>query len=92
MSPQDKTPSMVGPGPTHKVGSEEEMWALIKFRLVAFGDPSRIEIEIDRMVAAWKKDFDPSGEAIEVFRQKLYSLVREGLDEDRVAYFDRRKH
>jgi hypothetical protein len=83
---------MTGPGVTRPVETAEELWALIKFRLVAFGEPERIEAEIERVVETWKTHIDPSRDSIEQFRTKLYALVREGLDEDRVAYFQRRRH
>ena len=40
----------------------EELWALIKFRLVAQGSVERIDAEIDRMVRAWTEHIDASAE------------------------------
>jgi hypothetical protein len=92
MSPQEKMPSTAEPGGTRRVDSIEELWALIKFRLVAFNDPERIEREIEHIVETWHIHIDKSGLSCDELREKLRALVREGLDEDRVAYFERRKH
>jgi hypothetical protein len=92
MSPDDKLPSTTDLGITRRVETTEELWALLKFRLVAFSDPERIEAEIERMVEAWRMHIDQTGLTADEFRAKLYALVREGLDEDRVAYFERRRH
>jgi hypothetical protein len=92
MSPDDELPSTTGPGITRRVETTEELWALIKFRLVAFGEPEKIEAEIERMVETWKTHIDQTGLTADEFRTKLFNLVREGLDEDRIAYFERRRH
>ena len=60
----------------------EELWALIKFRLVAQGSVERIDAEIDRMVRAWTEHIDASAERAETFRSRLFTLAREALTED----------
>ena len=61
---------------------EEQLWALIKFRLVAQGSVERIDAEIDRMVRAWIEHVDASAEKAEAFRARLFALAREALTED----------
>ena len=68
--------------PQHRVESLEELWALIKFRLVAQGSVERIDAEIDRMVRAWVEHIDASAERAEQFRTRLFALAREALTED----------
>ena len=62
-----------------------ELWALIKFRLVAQGSVERIDAEIDRMVGAWVEHIDTSAERAEQFRTRLFALAREALTEDDAA-------
>jgi hypothetical protein len=73
-----------------KPTTPEELWAMTKFRLLALGDDAKIEEAIIKLVENWRQKFGP--EEAEDFRVKLYALVREGLVEDREAYYERRKH
>jgi hypothetical protein len=69
----------------------EEMYALIKFRLVSLSTADAIEAEINRMVDCWVKNIDPSIEGAEALRTRLFTLARDGLIEDDEA-MKRRKH
>lgn len=68
--------------PRQRVQTLEELWAVIKFRLIAQGSVERIDAEIERMVCAWVDHIDPSIERADEFRARLFKLVREGLTED----------
>jgi len=70
--------------------TQDELWAMTKFQLLALGDDARIEEGIEKCVENWKTQF--GDDAAKVFRVKLYALVREGLAEDREAYYERKKH
>ena len=60
----DKFAKMVGHAqpPPHRIETLDELWAVIKFRLIAQGSVERIDAEIDRMVQAWIEHIDPSVE------------------------------
>jgi hypothetical protein len=75
-----------------EINSADELWEVIRFRLLALGKDGLIKEEIERMVRAWQIHIDPSGMSAEEFRSKLYTLVREGMIADSEAYFERRKH
>lgn len=79
------------PWPRHRVQTIEELWALIKFRLIAQGSVERIDAEIDRMVQTWIEHVNPSPEAAEDFRARLFKAAREALIEDDEA-MKRRPH
>jgi hypothetical protein len=79
------------PFPRQRVETLEELWALIKFRLVAHGEVPAIEAEIERMVEAWTKHIDSSPTSAEDFRSRLYNLVREALKEDEEAMARRKQ-
>jgi hypothetical protein len=68
--------------PQHRIQTIEELWAVIKFRLIAQGSVARIDAEIERMVQAWAEHINPSRDSAEDFRSKLFKLAREGLTED----------
>jgi hypothetical protein len=77
--------------PRHRVQTLDELWALIKFRLIAQGSVERIDAEIDRMVCTWIEHVNPSPESAEDFRSRLFKAAREALVEDDEAR-QRRPH
>lgn len=88
----DKFAKMVGHAqpPPHRIETLDELWAVIKFRLIAQGSVERIDAEIERMVQAWTEHINPSLDSAEDFRTRLFKLAREALTEDDAAMRKRR--
>jgi len=76
----------------HKNVKLTDLWEVIKFRLLAMGDDHLIEKEIERMVSLWQTHIDSSSMTAEDFRNQLYNIVREGMQQDAEAFFKKKKH
>jgi hypothetical protein len=63
--------------------NSDKFWEMTKFRLLSLNDTWKIEEAIESLVVAWSERVDR--DTTERFRERLYSLVREGIEEDHRA-------
>ncbi|PWT80384.1 MAG: hypothetical protein C5B58_11820 [Acidobacteria bacterium] len=68
----------------------DQFLELVKFRLLTKPDISSIEEEIEKIVAEWSKRIDKTGRTSDALRERLYTLLREGMAEDKEAGKKRR--